>query len=350
MLALNYYSPNKIGCVDKARPELLSDTDAIVRIQKTTICGTDLHIYRGNVATVNANTTLGHEGIGIIEECGSAVINHKVGDKVLISCVTTCGSCSYCREACYAQCRHGGWILGNEIDGCQAEYVRIPYANNSLFKLPHSLTSEEEDAMVMLSDILPTAYEIGVLDGQVQPGSTVAVIGVGPVGLAAIMTANLFSPKTVYAVDVDPFRLKIAQELGAVVINNKNNDAVEQILAATDGEGVNVAIEAIGLPIGWDMCEEIVRPNGNIALLGVHGKSVTMHLETMWKRNFTMTAGIVHARTTTLLMDMVTTGRLNANQLISHHIKMSDIMTAYDTFLHAQKHSSLKVIIDNDIT
>jgi len=345
MKALVYYGPSNQSWEEKPEPSIVNPTDAIVKIKKTTICGTDLHIMRGNVPTVSSGTTLGHEGIGIIVELGSGVTNFKVGDKVLISCITSCGKCDYCKKGSYGHCRNGGWVLGNTIDGCQAEFVRIPHADNSLHHISEDV---DEEAMVMLSDIIPTGLEVGVLEGNVQPGKTVALVGAGPVGLAAIMASQFYSPSEIIAIDLDDNRLEVSKTVGAThLINNNGGTAVEQLMDITNGEGVDVAIEAIGIPEGWDMCEEIVTAGGNIAMLGVHGKSAILHLERMWKKNFTFTAGLVHTTTIPMLMKAVQKGSLNPTRLISHHFNLNDIEKAYDTFTNAAENCSLKVIMTN---
>lgn len=330
---------------ERPKPTLIEDTDVIVRIEKTTICGTDLHILRGNVSTFKDDTILGHEGVGIVEECGSRIANFKPGDRVIVSCITSCGTCSMCHKSQFGQCLNGGWILGNEIDGCQAEYVRIPHGDNSLFPAPEDIDIE---SLVFLSDIFPTGYEVGVLDGKLKPADSIAVIGCGPVGLAALMTAKFFSPSEIYAIDNNPHRLETAKELGAThTLNNSENTAVQQILDMTDNVGVDVVIEAIGIPAGWDMSQKLVRPGGNIAVLGVHGKSAPINLEDMWKRNFTMTAGLVHTYTTPDLIKQIRAGHLQPEKLRTHHFDLSETAQAYDTFINAEKNNALKVIISN---
>ena len=348
MKALVYYGPGIQKWEERKKPEVEKSTDALVRIHKTTICGTDLHIMKGNVETTAPGRTLGHEGVGIVEQVGTGVSNFKAGDRVLISCITSCGKCSYCKRGVYGHCSDGGWILGNTINGCQAEYVRIPHADNSLHHVP---AGADEEALVMLSDILPTGLEVGVLDGKVQPGQTIAIVGAGPVGLAALITAQFYSPAEIIMVDLDDNRLEVSKSMGATqVMNNRNNDAIERILKFTEGKGVDVAIEAIGTPAGWNICEEIVCAGGNIAILGVHGKSVTLHLEKMWKKNFTMTAGLVHTTTIPMLMKGVLSNRIHPKRLISHHFKMSEMLQAYETFTNAAQHRALKVMITNDIS
>lgn len=287
MKALIYKGPGKKVWQEKDKPHILAPTDAIIKILKTTICGTDLHILKGDVPTVKPGTTLGHEGIGIVNEIGNSVVNFKKGNKVLISCITSCGKCNYCKKGMYSHCLNGGWILGNLIDGTQAEFVRIPYADNSLYHLPNNVN---ESASVMLSDIFPTALECGVLNGKVEPGSIVAIVGAGPVGLAALLTAQFYSPAEIIITDVDENRLKIAKELGATKIINSNQEkSVKKVMELTNNIGVDTVIEAVGVPETFDICQKIIAPGGRIANVRVHGKSVELHLEDLWAKNITIT-------------------------------------------------------------
>src|SRR6202041_2630807 len=264
-------------------PEITAATDAIVRITKTTICGTDLHILKGDVPSCQPGRILGHEGVGVIEKAGSGVTSFKPGDRVLISCISSCGKCSYCRRLMYSHCTTGGWILGNTIDGTQAEFVRIPYADTSLYHIP---AGADEEALVMLSDILPTGFECGVLNGKVEPGSTVAIVGSGPIGLAALLTAQFYSPAEIVMIDLDNNRLEIAKRLGATsVINSTDGNAQEAVLKMTGMRGVDTAIEAVGVPATFELCEQIIGAGGHIANIGVHGKPAALHLEQLWNRN-----------------------------------------------------------------
>jgi alcohol dehydrogenase len=343
MKALVYHGPGKRSWEEKPRPTIQKPTDAIVRIEKTTICGTDLHIMKGDVPAVTDGRILGHEGLGVVEEAGPAVSNFKKGDRVLISCITSCGRCDACKKGMYSHCADGGWILGHLIDGTQAEYVRIPYADTSLHAVPKGA---DEDALVMLSDILPTGFEIGVLNGQVKPGDTVAIVGGGPVGLAALLTAQFYSPAELIMVDLDDNRLEVAKGLGATkVVNSGDGKAVEKVMALTGGKGVDVAIEAVGLPSTFDLCQDIVAAGGHVANVGVHGKSVSLKLEKLWIHNVTITTGLVDTRTTPMLLKNVTAGRLQPRKLITHEFKLDDVMKAYDTFGNAAKEKALKVII-----
>ena len=343
MMALVYHGPGKKSWEEKPLPTLLKPTDAVVKILKTTICGTDLHIMKGDVPEVTDGRIIGHEGVGIIEEVGTAVSNFKKGDHVLISCITSCGKCEYCKKGMYSHCEDGGWILGHLIDGTQAEYVRIPHADNSLYPIP---AGSDEEALVMLSDILPTGFECGVLNGQVKPGDTVAIVGSGPIGLAALLTAQFYSPAEIIMVDMDDNRLNVAKTFGATqTINSRDTDVVEKIKSLTNGKGVDTAIEAVGTPDTFELCALIIAPGGRIANIGVHGKSATLHLETLWSKNITITTRLVDTVTTPMLLKTVQSKKLDPNNLITHHFKLSQVVEAYETFGNAAKERALKVIL-----
>jgi alcohol dehydrogenase len=342
MKALVYHGPGKIALEEKQKPTIKEAADVVVKITHTTICGTDLHIMKGDVATVTDGRTLGHEGVGVIEDTGQSVSNFHMGDKVLISCITSCGECEYCRREMYSHCKHGGWILGNTIDGTQAEYVRIPHADTSLYHVPDNA---DEEAMVMVSDILPTAFECGVLKGQVKPGDSVAIVGAGPIGLAALLTAQFYSPAEIIMVDTDVNRLEVAKTFGATKLVHSN--AVEEIMKLTHGKGVDVAIEAVGIRDTFDICQSIVAPGGHIANIGVHGKSVELHLEKLWSQNVTITTRLVDTVSLPMLLKSVLSGKLKPRQLITHHFALNEIMKAYDTFGNAAKEKAIKVIITN---
>src|SRR5471032_1732019 len=229
MKALVYQAVGKKALLDRPKPEIAAPTDAIIRITKTTICGTDLHILKGDLPSCKPGRILGHEGVGVVEKVGPAVTAFKPGDHVLISCVSACGKCDYCRKQMYSHCTTGGWILGNQIDGTQAEFVRTPFADTSLYPIPEGA---DEEALVMLSDILPTGFECGVLNGKVQPGSSIAIVGSGPIGLAALLTAQLYSPAEIIMIDLDDNRLEIARQFGATqTINSGAGNAAQQVLA-----------------------------------------------------------------------------------------------------------------------
>ena len=342
MKALVYHGPEKRAWEEKPKPVIKNPSDAIVRITKTTICGTDLHIMKGDVPEVVDGLILGHEGVGVIEEVGKGVSNYKAGDKVLISCITSCGSCDACRKGMYSHCETGGWILGHLIDGTQAEYVRIPHADTSLYHIPDGV---DEEAVVMLSDILPTGFECGVLNGQIKPGDTVAIVGAGPIGLATLLTAQFYSPAEIIMVDLDENRLNVAKTFGATKLVSK--DAVKEIMKLTNGKGVDVAIEAVGISATFDICQSIVAAGGHLANVGVHGKSVELHLEKLWSQNITITTRLVDTVTTPMLLKTVLSGKLEPKQLITHHFDLKDIMKAYDTFGNAAKEKALKVILTN---
>ena len=324
---------------------LREPTDAIVRLTTSTICGTDLHILKGDVPSVTEGRILGHEGVGVVTDVGAGVTTFRAGDRVLISCITSCGRCDFCRKQMYSHCRHGGWILGNTIDGTQADYVRIPHADTSLYAIP---ADGDEEALVMLSDILPTGFECGVLNGQVHPGDTVAIVGAGPVGLAALLTAQFYSPASIVVIDLDDKRLGVAKAFGATaLINSTNGGAVQRVMDLTAGQGVDVAIEAVGVPATFDICQQILAPGGRLANVGVHGVAVTLHLEKLWDRNVTITTRLVDTSTTPMLLKGVVSGRLPSRKLVTHRFALHDITQAYDTFEHAAREGALKVILSN---
>jgi alcohol dehydrogenase len=346
MKGLVYHGPHKLAWEERPKPVLVEATDAIVRITTTTICGTDLHILKGDVPTLPEGRILGHEGVGIIEQVGTSVLGFHKGDKVLISLITSCGQCSFCKRGMYSHCRNGGWMLGNKIDGTQAEYVRVPYADTGLHLLP---SDANEDAVVMLSCILPTGLECGVLNGQVKPGDTVAVVGDGPVGLATLLMAQLYSPAEIFVIGQNDTRLAAAKAFGATqIVNSTDGKAVEQIMTLTKGDGVDVAIEAVGIPATFDICQAIIAPGGRIANVGVHGKPVELHLEKLWAANITLTTRLVDAGTTPMLLKMIQSGRLDARKLVSHHFMLSEILKAYDTFANAVRERALKVVLKTE--
>jgi alcohol dehydrogenase len=344
MKALVYLGPNKKALEDRPKPAISAATDAIVRVTRTTICGTDLHILKGDVPTCTPGRILGHEGVGVIDAVGAGVTAFKIGDPVLISCVSACGKCSFCRRQMYSHCTTGGWILGNTIDGTQAEFVRIPHADMSLYLIP---AGADEEALVMLSDILPTALECGVLNGRVQPGGTVAIVGSGPIGLAALLTAQFYSPAQTIMIDLDDARLEVAKRFGAThTINSSNGKAVETVMKLTEGLGVDTAIEAVGMPATFELCQQIVAAGGVLANIGVHGVKVDLHLEKLWDRNISITTRLVDTVSTPMLLKTLCSHRLDPKPLITHRFKLAQILDAYDTFGHAAKTHALKVIIE----
>ena len=348
MKALVYHGPNHLALEERPRPMIIQTTDAIVRITTTTICGTDLHILKGDVPTIADGRILGHEGVGIVEEVGTSVGDFHTGDKVLISLITSCGRCSFCKKGMYSHCRTGGWLLGNSIDGTQAEYVRVPFADTGLYLLPAEV---DDEAAVMLSCVLPTGLECGALCGQVKPGDMVAIVGAGPVGLAALLTARLYSPAEIVMIDLDSNRLEVARSLGATqVVNSSDGKATESVMALTKGAGVDVAIEAVGLPATFDICQAIIAPGGRIANVGVHGTSVELHLERLWAANITLTTRLVDAGTTPMLLGMIQSGHIDAKKLVSHRFELTEIMKAYDTFSNAAQQHAIKVVIKNAST
>ncbi len=346
MKALAYQGNGLIKVVDKPQPTISQPTDCIVKMVSTTICGTDLHILKGDVPTVESGRTLGHEGIGIIESKGSSVSHFEVGDKVLISCITSCGACAFCRKQMYSHCARGGWQLGHTIDGTQAEYVRIPFADTSLHHLPEDTKKEEE--FCLFSDILPTGYETGVLRGKIKLGDRVAIIGAGPVGLSALLTAKLFSPIELIVIDKDPYRLEIAMKLGAtkVVEGGDRTDIVQEIFKSTKNLGVDLAIEAVGIPDTFELCQAIVAPGGHIANMGVHGKEAPLHLERLWSHNITLSTALVDTFSIPTLLQVYEAGKLVPQHLISHHFSFQNILEAYQVFKNASQEKAIKVIIN----
>jgi len=343
MKAFVYGGPGLKSVEDRPKPKVQASGDAIVKIVKTTICGTDLHILKGDVATCAPGRILGHEGVGIIDSVGPGVTAFRAGDRVLISCISSCGKCEYCRRGMYSHCTTGGWILGNEIDGTQAEYVRIPHADTSLYPIPEGA---DEEALVMLSDILPTGFECGVLNGKVAPGSTVAIVGSGPIGLAALLTAQFYSPAEIIMIDLDDSRLGIARQFGATqTVNSANGKAAETVKALTGGRGVDTAIEAVGVPATFQLCETLIAPGGVIANIGVHGQKVELYLERLWSQNITITTRLVDTVTTPMLLKTVQSKKIDPTRLITHRFTLDQILDAYDTFGRAAETQALKVII-----
>jgi alcohol dehydrogenase len=343
MKALVYHGPGKKALEDRPIPKIRDATDAIVKITHTTICGTDLHILKGDVPTCEPGRILGHEGVGVVHEAGSAVTAFKAGDRVLVSCISSCGKCEYCRRGMYSHCTTGGWILGHRIDGAQAEYVRTPHADTSLHHIPEGA---DEEALVMLSDILPTGFECGVLNGKVEPGCVVAIVGAGPIGLAALLTAQFYAPAEIIMVDPDENRLKAALRFGATkIVQAAGDKASEAVMKLTQGRGVDTAIEAVGVPASFITCEDIVAPGGIIANVGVHGRKVDLHLEKLWDRNIAITTRLVDTVTTPMLLKTVQSKKIDPKLLITHRFKFDEILEAYDAFSKAAETQALKVVI-----
>ncbi len=344
MKAVVYHGPGRKAWEEVPKPEIAADTDAIVRVDSVTICGTDLHILKGDVPAVTDGRILGHEAVGTVEAVGSGVKTVKTGDRVLVSCISACGTCRYCRDGSYGQCLGGGgWILGHKIDGTQAEYVRVPFADTSTYQVPEGVSDEQ---ILMLADILPTGYEVGVLNGGVRPGDVVAVVGSGPVGLAAIMGSRLYSPSHVVAVDLADARLEAAKQFGAdVTVNNGREDALEVIHSLTGGLGADVTIEAVGVPATFELAVKLVRPGGRVANVGVHGEPATLHLEEQWIRNITITTGLVDAYSTATLLRLLTSHHIDSGRFITHRFPLDEFGQAYDVFARAADTGALKVVL-----
>jgi len=347
MKAMVYHGPGNRAWEDVPKPVIIDDTDAIVRVDSVTICGTDLHILKGDVPTVTDGRILGHEAVGTVEEVGPGVKTVQPGDKVLVSCITSCGACRYCREGSYGQCLGGGgWILGHLIDGTQAEYVRVPFADTSTYAAPPGVPDAQ---LLMLADILPTGYEVGVLNGQVEPGDVVAVIGAGPIGLAAILGSRLYSPSHVIAIDMAESRLQAAKQFGAdITINNREVDPKTVIDELTDGLGADVAMEAVGVPATFEMAATLIRPGGRVANIGVHGEPATLHLEELWIKNVTITTGLVDTFSTPTLLRLIQGGSIDPSPLVTHHFAMDEFDDAYDVFSRASETGALKVVVTNE--
>jgi alcohol dehydrogenase len=349
MKALVYQGPGRKDWVEVPDPKIEQPTDVIVKMVATTICGTDLHILKGDVPEVEVGRILGHEGIGVVTEVGEGVTQLGIGDRVILACVSSCGKCSNCRKGLYSHCLDPegvagiGWIFGYMIDGTQAEYVRVPFAENSVYKIPHGMTDAEG---ILLSDVLPTGFEIGVRYGRVNPGDVVAVIGAGPVGLSAVMTARLYGPSKIVAIDLDDARLARAADFGATdTVNSGRADWKERVLALTDGLGVDVAIEAVGIPDTFTMATVVVRPGGNVANIGVHGKPVELALNELWIKNIDISMGLVNTDTLGMLLKLVAEHKLPADKFVTHEFTFDQVLEAYDVFGHAAEHDALKVLI-----
>jgi alcohol dehydrogenase len=344
MKAVVYHGPGRKAWEEVPEPEIIDDGDVIVRVDATTICGTDLHILAGDVAHVHPGRVLGHEAVGTVDEVGDGIGKFSPGDRVLVSSISACGTCRFCREGRYGQCLcGGGWVLGHTIDGTQAEYVRVPFADTSMFRLPAGLTDEEA---LMLADILPTGYEVGVLAGGVRPGDVVAVVGAGPVGLSAITCAQLFSPSHIVAIDRSDARLDAAKQFGAdVTVNNSREDPLAVIKNLTGRLGADVSIEAVGTPGTFELAVKLIRPGGRIANIGVHGRAATLHLEDEWMKDITITTGLVDTSSIPILMHLLTTGQLDAKRFVTHHFSLDEFDEAYDVFARGAETSALKVVL-----
>nr|OQO20600.1 hypothetical protein B0A51_12194 [Rachicladosporium sp. CCFEE 5018]OQO22643.1 hypothetical protein B0A51_09947 [Rachicladosporium sp. CCFEE 5018]OQO26004.1 hypothetical protein B0A51_08832 [Rachicladosporium sp. CCFEE 5018] len=350
MKALTYDGKGKIKVVDKPKPEIKNADEAIVKLLRTTICGTDLHIIKGDVPTCEQGRTLGHEGVGIVEDIGSEVKGIKKGDRVLIGCITGCATCSFCKRSMQDQCQHGGWVLGHTIDGTQAEHVRIPFASNNLFPIPQGVS---ERSLLLYSDILPTGLEVGALRGQVVPGSTVAIVGAGPIGLASAIAARLYSPKKIVFFDRDQSRLDVAKKMGADEVINTSKTSVEGVRAMAkqhfgEVDGFDVVIEAVGVPETFQMCQDLVGIGGRIANVGVHGVGVKLDIDRLWPRSTTISMALVSTHTIPMLLELAAAGKLDTSALITHDFKFNEIEKAYDIFGRAAETKSLKVNIEFD--
>jgi alcohol dehydrogenase len=344
MKALVYHGPGQRGWDTVDDPTILDSTDAIVRIDTSTICGTDLHILKGDVPETTPGTVLGHEAVGTVQEVGAGVSTVAPGDRVLMSCISSCGRCRFCKEGHYGLCLGGGgWIFGHLINGLQAEYARVPFADNSVYKVPAQLSDEQ---VLFLADILPTSFEVGVLNGMVAPGDVVVIVGAGPIGLAAILTSRLYTPGRIVVMDIADSRLDSAGRFGAdTTINNASENAVARVMELTDGLGADVAFEAVGVPESFELAADVIRPGGRVANIGVHGKSATLHLEKLWIRDVTITTGLVDTFSIPQLMRLIASGRLDPSLFATHRFPLGDTMAAYETFADAANTNALKVVL-----
>jgi alcohol dehydrogenase len=344
MKAIVYHGPGQKALEEVPDPTIQVDTDAIVRVDAVTICGTDLHILKGDVPAVTDGRILGHEAVGTVEAVGSSVTTVRPGDRVLVSCITSCGRCRFCRDGRYGLCTGGGsWILGHRIDGTQAEFVRVPFADTSTHLVPDGVADE---AVLMLADICPTSYEVGVLNGRVRPGDTVAVVGAGPIGLAAMLTARLYSPSHIVAIDLADGRLEAAKAFGAtVMVQSQREDPVQVVQELTDGLGADTVIEAVGVPETFELCTKLVRPGGVVANIGVHGRPATLHLEDLWIKGVTITTGLVDTYSTPTLLELIKTGQLDVSGFVTHRFPFERFLDAYDTFARAGETGALKVAL-----
>ncbi|MEU4221864.1 zinc-dependent alcohol dehydrogenase family protein [Actinoplanes sp. NPDC026623] len=344
MKGLVYGGPGKRSWTDVPDARIEGPRDAVIRVDAVTICGTDLHILGGDVPEVEPGRVLGHEAVGTVVETGSAVAGLATGDRVLASCISACGICRFCREGAYGQCRGGGgWILGHLVDGVQSQYARIPFADLSTYKLPEQVSDE---SAVLLADILPTSYEVGVLNGKVRPGDTVVVVGAGPIGLAAIVTARLYSPAHIVVVDKAESRLQAAKMFGAdTTVQVGAGDPLAAVRALTGGLGADVVMEAVGTPQTFELCTTLVRPGGHVANIGVHGKPATLHLEDLWIRNVTITTGLVDTYSTPKLLDMLVAGQLDLGHMVTHRFGLDEFDEAYDVFADPTRTGALKVVL-----
>lgn len=344
MRAVVYHGPGKKAWEEVPKPTIIQDSDAIVRVDAVTICGTDLHILKGDVPAVTDGRILGHEAVGTVEEVGKSVKTVRPGDRVLVSCITACGACRFCREGRYGLCTGGGgWILGHKIDGTQAEFVRVPFADTSTYVLPAGVPDED---VLMLADIGPTGYEVGVLNGGVRPGDVVAVVGAGPIGLSAMLTSQLYSPSHIVAIDLEDARLEAAKAFGATAtVNNGRQDPTAAIMELTGGLGADVAIEAVGVPETFELCTELIRPGGCVANVGVHGRPATLHLEDLWIKDVTIKTGLVDTYSTSTLLKLISSHQLDVKEFVTHHFAMDEFMAAYEVFSRAGETGALKVVI-----
>lgn len=345
MKAFVYHGPEKMSLDQVPKPTIIKPTDAIVKVTTSTICGTDKHIRHGGMPEVEPGRIIGHEFCGIVEEVGSSVNKFKKGDKVAVSCVTQCMDCYYCRRGMYSQCTTGSWIYGYMIDGCQADYVRVPYADSGMYIIPDSLTDED---VLFVGDILSTGY-FGAENGNIQPGDTVAVFGSGPVGMCAMATARLWGPARIVAVDIDDSRLEFAKKNGWADygLNPQKVDVVQALKDMTGGRGADVTIEANGFEPTFKGAIDGVRAGGTVSLIGVFEKPQVVEMNKLWIKNIAIKMGLVNANRISELIDLIKEGKLNMKPLITHTLPLSQVAEGYDIF-EERRDNAIKVVLKDD--
>lgn len=345
MKALVHDGNGTIAIKERPKPEPVEPGDAIVRVTLSTICTSDLHIIHGAVPRALPNTVLGHEFVGVIEQVGENVTNLAPGDRVAVSCETFCGECFYCKRGWVNNCAQGGWELGCRLDGCQAEFVRVPYAEHTCSIIPDSVT--DEDAL-FLGDIVATG-QWGAEIAELERGCTVAVIGAGPVRLATMMCAKLAEPGRIIAIDIDAKRLALAQERGladeTMDASVMSLDAIETAVHnMTEGRGADAVVEAAGGSNTFEMAWRIARPNAVVVISAMYEGPQTLPLHEMYGKNLVFKTGGVDAANMNETMKLVEKGRINTICLVSKRYALNDILEAYRAF-EAHEDGCLKMII-----
>lgn len=325
------YKGNGIVCLeDRPIPVIEKETDAIVRVTRSTICSSDLHIKHGAVPRAKENIVLGHEFVGEIVEVGRKVKNFFVGDRVSVNVETFCGECFFCKQGYVNNCIHGGWELGCRIDGGQAEYARIPMADQGLTKIPDDVSDEEA---LFNGDILATGYWAASI-GEIKPADTVVVLGAGPTGLCTLMSIKLYSPATVIVVDTSTDRLNLAKEQGLadVCLNPLEVDIEEEILKLTQGRGADRVFEVAGGENTFQLAWKVARPNAIVILVALYEKEQTLPLHQMYGKNLVFKTGGVDANSCEAIMKMVECKKIDTSCLITHRGPLNDVMEGYRIF------------------